>query len=138
VLLVLSARVPYFRETRRPLSPEWSGQHPLLVSARYGVSFALGWTPLVTPLLMAALLLALHDPDDALPFAWGFASGMYLPFLAFSANLKGASEWVAKNPVDPQWFALLLGAVLFIVGILIGTDGLGIVPQSVVHTWLDF
>lgn len=99
-----------------------------LRSLLVGLTFALGWTPCVTPMFTGMGLLAANFPS----ITWGiwllvfYSIGLGLPFIIVGLALghaRPAIRWLSQHSIV---ISIIGGALLIFVGLLTLTDNLGI------------
>lgn len=95
-----------------------------LSSFVFGVTFALGWTPCVGPVLGSILLLA-GTSGTALAGAFlltVFSFGLALPFMLLAIVYGHAQEYIAKIHPILHGISIAGGILLLAIGVLLVTD----------------
>jgi len=104
-----------------------------------GVTFALGWTPCIGPILGSILVLAARTATvgQGAALLAVFSLGLAIPFLVIALMIDSAKVIVKKfQPVVPI-ISTVGGVLLVLFGILLLTNHLELWNQQVYH-WLSF
>lgn len=114
-------RVPFLYRTARPGYPE-NGSTPL-GAILMGMSFAVGWTPCIGPVLGAILTLA--GASGTLSTGAGllavYAAGLAIPFLLASFGLGAVTRFTARFRRFLPWVERVSGGILMTAGLLMVT-----------------
>ncbi|SHE75155.1 cytochrome c-type biogenesis protein [Ruegeria intermedia] len=101
-----------------------------------GLAFAFGWTPCVGPVLAAILFTAAGqetaNEGAALLLAYGL--GMTLPFVAAAMFIGPFMAWVSRFRKHLGMIEKLMGLMLILFGILIGTNSVNYIAQWMLET----
>jgi len=96
-----------------------------------GLAFAFGWTPCVGPVLAAILFTAAGSETAGqgalLLFVYGL--GMTLPFVVAAAFIGPFLRWTARFRPYLGRIEQVMGALLIIFGLLIGTNTINYIAQ---------
>lgn len=113
----LAERLPGFRRTIRPTYKPRVG---LVGAPLLGVTFGIGWTPCIGPVLAVVLTLATNSATAGrgalLSFAYSL--GLGIPFLVAALSLTRAMRvfrWARRNG---QWISRIGGASMVAIGVL--------------------
>ena len=98
-----------------------------------GATFALSWTPCVSPTLGAVLALAVTDGSTgrAAVLAVAYCAGLGLPFLGVGLGLRRVLVLTTVVRRHHQWITRIGGLMLMTIGLLLVTGG-----WSVFINWL--
>ncbi|MEX2541904.1 MAG: cytochrome c biogenesis protein CcdA [Trueperaceae bacterium] len=111
-------RVPFLYRTARPGYPE-NGSTPL-GAVVMGMSFAIGWTPCIGPVLGAILTLA--GASGTLSTGAGllavYAAGLAIPFLIASFGLGAVTRFTERFRRYLPWVERVSGGILVTAGLL--------------------
>ncbi len=99
-------------------------KYQYLTSFIFGATFAAGWTPCVGVFLGTILTLAVTNPASAFPLLLSFALGLTLPFLLAGIFYAEAVTWIQKAHRFVQYFKVVSGVILILLGILVFTNNL--------------
>ncbi|MBI2859822.1 MAG: sulfite exporter TauE/SafE family protein [Chloroflexi bacterium] len=86
-----------------------------------GMSFAIGWTPCIGPVLASLYMLALSSPGHGASLLFAYSLGLGVPFIVSGilfSRLAGSLDWLKRHSVAIQRMG---GVVLMIVGLLMLT-----------------
>jgi len=90
-------------------------------STLFGVTFAVGWTPCVGPLLGTAMTLAFTEPSRAVVPILAYAVGLATPFLVTAALLTRAVGWLKRLNQYMRAVEIASGLLMVGVGVLLIT-----------------
>ncbi|MDY3113599.1 MAG: cytochrome c biogenesis protein CcdA [Helicobacter sp.] len=99
-----------------------------------GVSFALGWTPCVGPILAAIISLASLDSANGILLLCLFTLGLSIPFLLSALLITyafGALESLKKHL---RVIEIISGSLLILIGFLVLSGGMGYISQFLVES----
>jgi len=113
---------------------EWlQGEHRLhfaniensyILSFLFGASFAVGWSPCVGAILGTILTLAATSPGSSFALLFTYSLGLGIPFLLAGAFVAQAQGLIKKASPYMQYFSIVSGLLLILIGILVFTDTL--------------
>ncbi len=91
-----------------------------------GLTFAIGWTPCVGPVLASILILGASTATvgSSALLLFAYALGLMLPFLVFAALLQRAFGWVRSLGPHLHTIEIIAGILLVLMGILVATGNL--------------
>ncbi|MDA9009002.1 cytochrome c biogenesis protein CcdA [Alphaproteobacteria bacterium] len=117
----------------KTFSPDLKGEQGGFLGAfLMGLAFAFGWTPCVGPILASILMVAGSQTDSVgqgVALLAVYAAGIGIPFLLVSL-LAGPFMAFMSNYGKHIWLVeKIVGVLLIITGILIITNGMGIVAE---------
>lgn len=94
-----------------------------------GMSFSLGWSPCVGPILASILTLTMIDKNYSLYLILFFCLGLAIPFLITSFFINSGLK--ALKAISPHLgkIQVISGIFLLIVGVLIAFDGMATLTQ---------
>lgn len=90
-----------------------------ITSFVFGLAFAAGWTPCVGPILGSTFTLAAANPGTAYNLLLAYSLGLGIPFLITGAFFSQATGIIKKITKHLNYFNLIMGSILIVVGILI-------------------
>ncbi len=123
-------RIPFlYRQLRA--DADTGGTMGLVGAYVVGLAFAFGWTPCVGPVL-AAILFTAAGSDTAgqgalLLFVYGL--GMTLPFVVAAAFIGPFLRWTARFRPYLGRIEQVMGVLLIVFGLLIGTNSVNYIAQ---------
>lgn len=98
-----------------------------------GLSFSLGWTPCMGPILIIVLSLAASHPEVGLPMMLSYTLGFAIPFLVLSFFV-GKLNWFKRHS---QKITKIGGYLMIIVGIVLFFDWMTWLT-GFLASWFDF
>lgn len=113
-----------FLQQERRMKPGEGAKRSYLFSFLFGASFAVGWSPCVGALLGAVLTLAATAPGQSFVLLFAYSLGLGLPFLLTGAFIAQARTAIRKLGPLLQYFNIVAGILLVLLGILVFTDNL--------------
>jgi cytochrome c-type biogenesis protein len=128
-------KVPWLEVDARPLMNRLGRGGGVLGSFVFGASFALGWTPCVSPILGSVLMVAAGERGNPLAGAIDlavYAAGIVLPLLAMAALAPLALHWHRRILPHVRKLEVVTGVLLAAFGLLLITDQLGVIAPSAV------
>ncbi len=104
-----------------------------------GLAFGFGWTPCIGPALAVILMIASGMGEiwrgAALLAVYGLS--MTLPFVVVALFARPFLDWIAGNRAKLSHVEKLMGAMLVLFAILIGTDSVAVLAQSMLD-WMPW
>lgn len=89
-----------------------------LTSVLMGISFSLGWTPCIGPILGSILTLAAMNSGRGMFLMSSYIIGFAIPFFILAFSLTSLGKWARHT----EWIAKVGGFLLMILGILLLTN----------------
>ncbi|MEN2998702.1 MAG: cytochrome c biogenesis protein CcdA [Brevinematia bacterium] len=123
-------RIPFLEQEKR-IGNFSSEKASFLTAFLMGVSFALGWTPCVGPILGTVVGIALHSGSMLYGGALlgVYSLGFSLPFFIISVFIESSVSMLSKARKALRAVGLISGGILVLVGILLITDTMETVSQ---------
>ncbi len=115
---------------------QWRFTSAYATAFAFGAAFAVGWTPCISPILGAVLMLASTHPSSAFVLMMAYTLGLGLPFLALGLFINQARPLLEKAE---EWLSIInyfFGAILVGMGVLILTDNLGWLINAAISSGL--
>ena len=109
-----------FSVLQRQLKPQWRVATGLGGAPLLGIVFGLGWTPCISPTLIAVLSLSVGSADPGRGILLGviYCLGLGLPFLLVALGLSWVTDSVMWLKRHIRTINILGGTLLIIIGIL--------------------
>lgn len=89
-----------------------------------GMSFALGWTPCVGPILASIIALASLDGQSGIALLAIYTLGLSLPFLLCALLIGYAFAFLEWIKAYFKWIEWCAGGLLICIGILVASGGM--------------
>jgi len=117
----------------KTFSPDLKGEQSGFLGAfLMGLAFAFGWTPCVGPILASILMVAGAQADSVgqgVALLAVYAAGIGIPFLAVSLLAGPFMAFMSRYGKHIWLVEKVMGILLIITGILIITNGMGIIAE---------
>ena len=113
-------RVPWLNMTRR-VELDVGVEPGYARSSLFGMTFAVGWTPCIGPLLGTVITMAFTEPSRAVGYVLVYALGLAVPFLLaalFLARAVHALKRLNRHMRTVEWVS---GGLMVGVGVLLVT-----------------
>ncbi len=88
-------------------------------SLLFGMTFAIGWTPCIGPVLGGIFTLSAAQPSSAFGLLLAYSIGLSIPFLLVGAFYSTAARYIKLSAKYTRIVSIILGVVLIIIGILL-------------------
>jgi cytochrome c-type biogenesis protein len=118
-------RIPWLEQDKKIAIKQLRSTH--LTSFLFGAAFAVGWTPCVGPVLGSVLALAATQPGQSFALLLAYALGLGIPFLLVGLFSAQAITIIRKYRTFLQYFNIVVGVLLIVLGILVFTQTLNLV-----------
>ncbi|MCA9388525.1 sulfite exporter TauE/SafE family protein [Candidatus Berkelbacteria bacterium] len=126
ILVTGLIKIPFLQRTFRVNIKGNKQGFSYLQSFLVGLTFAIGWTPCVGPVLGAILILGTQAATVASSalLLFTYSIGLMLPFLVFALFLRSAFKWVQKIGPYTHAIEIIAGILLVLMGILVASGNL--------------
>lgn len=114
-------QLPFLQVTKRFKAPSFIQRGKPISSMLLGLSFGVGWTPCVGPILGSVLLLA-STSGTALQGAVllaVFSAGLAIPFLLVALGIGSAAQKIKQFSKYLKWVSIVGGVFLIGLGLLL-------------------
>jgi len=95
----------------------------------FGAAFAVGWSPCVGAVLGSVLTLAATQPGSSFALLLAYSLGLGIPFLIVGLFSAQALVYIRKYGKFLQYFNVVVGLFLIILGILVFTQTLNLIAN---------
>tara|TARA_B100001123_G_C15305386_1_gene1022492 strand:+ start:767 stop:1234 length:468 start_codon:yes stop_codon:yes gene_type:complete len=117
IYMVLSSKIKKLNVEKK-IFPKTTGiRYP--ISFLFGMTFAIGWTPCVGPILGSILTLAVVSPGIAFNSLLAYSLGLGIPFLVMGALMSKSVRIIRKISAHLKYYTVAFGIVIMILGILV-------------------
>ncbi|CAM2861267.1 cytochrome c biogenesis CcdA family protein [Helicobacter burdigaliensis] len=89
-----------------------------------GVSFSLGWTPCVGPILAGITSLASLEAERGIMLMIIYTLGLSIPFLLCALLIGSSLAFLNKIKAYFKWIEWIAGGLLILIGILVASGGI--------------
>lgn len=120
---------PKFLEKEHKIRVTHKFRSKYATSLVFGAAFAAGWTPCVGAALGSILGLAAVQPGSAFTLLMVYTLGLGVPFLAVGLFATQASGFIKRHGRAFQYFNILFGVLLIVLGILAFTQSLPLIAN---------
>ena len=118
-------RIPFLNYTKSVnVKGEFGILKDFFAPLMLGVSFALGWTPCVGPILASIIALASLDEGSGITLLVIYTLGLSLPFLLCALLIGYAFNFLEWIKAYFKWIEWCAGGLLICVGILVASGGM--------------
>lgn len=100
-----------------------------------GVSFSLGWTPCVGPILAGIISLASLEANAGIALMVVYTLGLAIPFLLSAVLLGYIFGYFNKIKAYFKWIEWACGGLLIIIGILVATGQMAFISAYLIEKW---
>lgn len=127
-------RIPFLNYTRSFYAEYRFGiLRDFLTPFLLGVSFSLGWTPCVGPILAGIISLASLDESSGMILLGIYTVGFSLPFLFCALLIGYAFNFLELLKSHFQWIERCAGGLLILIGILVASGGMSVLSAYLVE-----
>ncbi len=98
-----------------------------------GMSFSLGWTPCVGPILAGIISLASLDESSGMILLSIYTLGFSLPFLFCALLIGYAFNFLERVKSYFRWIERCAGGLLILIGILVASGGMNVLSIYLVE-----
>ena len=124
-------RIPFLNYTKSVnVKGEFGILKDFFAPLMLGVSFALGWTPCVGPILASIISLASLDEGSGITLLVIYTLGLSLPFLLCALLIGYAFNFLEWIKAYFKWIEWCAGGLLICVGILVASGGMSALSAS--------
>ena len=95
----------------------------------FGLSFAVGWTPCVGPILGTILTLAVTTPSVAFNLLLAYSLGLGIPFILMGVFYSRANKIIHSMSKHLKYYNVILGGLIIILGVLVFTNQLAYIAN---------
>lgn len=98
-----------------------------------GVSFSLGWTPCVGPILAGIISLASLDTNTGMTLMAVYTLGLTIPFLLSAVLLGYIFGYLNKIKAYFKWIEWACGGLLILIGILVASGQMAFISAYLIE-----
>jgi cytochrome c-type biogenesis protein len=122
VFLLLSIKINKLNIEKKFFPKRSKTSYPM--SFIFGLSFAVGWTPCVGPILGTILTLAVTTPSIAFNLLLAYSLGLGIPFILMGVFYSRANKIIHSMSKHLKYYNVILGGLIIILGVLVFTNQL--------------
>jgi cytochrome c-type biogenesis protein len=122
VFLLLSMKINKLNIEKKFFPKRSKTSYPM--SFIFGLSFAVGWTPCVGPILGTILTLAVTTPSIAFNLLLAYSLGLGIPFILMGVFYSRANKIIHSMSKHLKYYNVILGGLIIILGVLVFTNQL--------------
>jgi len=122
VFLLLSMKINKLNIEKKFFPKRSKTSYPM--SFIFGLSFAVGWTPCVGPILGTIFTLAVTTPSIAFNLLLAYSLGLGIPFILMGVFYSRANKIIHSMSKHLKYYNVILGGLIIILGVLVFTNQL--------------
>ena len=127
VFLLLSMKINKLNIEKKFFPKRSKTSYPM--SFIFGLSFAVGWTPCVGPILGTILTLAVTTPSIAFNLLLAYSLGLGIPFILMGVFYSRANKIIHSMSKHLKYYNVILGGLIIILGVLVFTNQLAYIAN---------
>ena len=127
VFLLLSMKINKLNIEKKFFPKRSKTSYPM--SFIFGLSFAVGWTPCVGPILGTILTLAVTTPSVAFNLLLAYSLGLGIPFILMGVFYSRANKIIHSMSKHLKYYNVILGGLIIILGVLVFTNQLAYIAN---------
>jgi len=127
IFLLLSMKINKLNIEKKFIPKRSKTSYPM--SFVLGLSFAVGWTPCVGPILGTILTLAATTPSVAFNLLLVYSLGLGIPFILIGIFYSRATRIIRAMSKHLKYYNVILGSFIIILGILVFTNQLAYIAN---------
>ena len=122
VFLLLSMKINKLNIEKKFFPKRSKTSYPM--SFIFGLSFAVGWTPCVGPILGTIFTLAVTTPSIAFNLLLAYSLGLGIPFILMGVFYSRANKIIHSMSKHLKYYNVVLGGLIILLGVLVFTNQL--------------
>ena len=127
VFLLLSMKINKLNIEKKFFPKRSKTSYPM--SFIFGLSFAVGWTPCVGPILGTILTLAVTTPSIAFNLLLAYSLGLGIPFILIGIFYSRANKIIHSMSKHLKYYNVVLGGLIILLGVLVFTNQLAYIAN---------
>ena len=127
VFLLLSMKINKLNIEKKFFPKRSKTSYPM--SFIFGLSFAVGWTPCVGPILGTIFTLAVTTPSIAFNLLLAYSLGLGIPFILMGVFYSRANKIIHSMSKHLKYYNVILGGLIIILGVLVFTNQLAYIAN---------
>ena len=127
IFLLLSMKINKLNIEKKFIPKRSKTSYPM--SFVFGLSFAVGWTPCVGPILGTILTLAATTPSVAFNLLLAYSLGLGIPFILIGVFYSRATRIIRSMSKHLKYYNIVLGSFIIILGVLVFTNQLAYIAN---------
>jgi len=127
VFLLLSMKINKLNIEKKFFPKRSKTSYPM--SFIFGLSFAVGWTPCVGPILGTIFTLAVTTPSIAFNLLLAYSLGLGIPFILMGVFYSRANKIIHSMSNHLKYYNVILGGLIIILGVLVFTNQLAYIAN---------
>lgn len=127
IFLLLSMKINKLNIEKKFIPKRSKTSYPM--SFVFGLSFAVGWTPCVGPILGTVLTLAATTPSVAFNLLLAYSLGLGIPFILIGVFYSRATRIIRSMSKHLKYYNIVLGSFIIILGVLVFTNQLAYIAN---------
>tara|TARA_Y100000590_G_scaffold370549_1_gene432448 strand:+ start:509 stop:1237 length:729 start_codon:yes stop_codon:yes gene_type:complete len=127
IYMILSSRIKQMNVEKKIFPKTIGVKFP--ISFLFGMTFAVGWTPCVGPILGSILTLATISPGIAFNSLLAYSLGLGIPFVIMGGLISKSAGIITRINKHLRFYTVFFGVTIMVLGILVFFNQLALIAN---------
>ena len=127
IYMILSSRIKQMNVEKKIFPKTIGVKFP--ISFLFGMTFAVGWTPCVGPILGSILTLATISPGIAFDSLLAYSLGLGIPFVIMGGLISKSAGIITRINKHLRFYTVFFGVTIMVLGILVFFNQLALIAN---------